>query len=278
MSNRLFDTHCHLDLPELGIDALAVARQALAEGVTDLLVPAISPARWQLQSELKQFLTGQLPQCHVYLAFGVHPWWHQDVTADTWSELEQLLRQDPQAPVGECGLDFALDWLTESERALERQRQTAVFRSQVELAQLYGKPLIVHHRKSQSELLAVLKQCRFAHGGILHAFSGSQAQAKAFLDLGFKLGIGGTISYPRAEKTRHTVAKLPLDALVLETDAPSMPLFGFQGHINQPAQTRAVFDCLCQLRPEAPEQIAQQLWRTSFSVLKLQSDEFSTAY
>lgn len=269
MSNRLFDTHCHLDLPELGINALAVARHALQQGVSHLLVPAISPTRWQLQIELKQFLASQLPQCHVYLAFGVHPWWHHDVTSDTWCELEQLLQQHRQAPVGECGLDFALDWLAESERAQERQRQTTVFRSQVELAQLYGKPLIVHHRKSQSELLAVLKQCRFTHGGILHAFSGSQAQAKAFLDLGFKLGIGGTISYPRAEKTRHTVAKLPLDALVLETDAPSMPLFGFQGHSNQPAQTKAVFDCLCQLRPEAPEQIAQQLWRTSLSVLKL---------
>ena len=92
--------------------------------------------------------------------------------------------------------------------------------------------MILHHRKSQNELLQVIKQQQFSQGGILHAFSGSFAQGKAFIDMGFKLGIGGTITYDRAEKTRKAVKQFPLDALVLETDSPSMPLNGFQGQIN----------------------------------------------
>ncbi len=266
---RLFDTHCHLDLPELAIDAQLWAQQAVAAGVRHILVPAVSPKRWDVQHELQRFLAQQVPQLHIHLALGVHPWWHRDVTPQAWPQLEQRLQGAQYAAVGECGLDFSLDWLAESERETERQRQTEVFRAQVEIAQALHKPLVLHHRKSQPELLAVLKQSRFCHGGILHAFSGSQAQAKAFLDLGFKLGVGGTISYARAEKTRHAVSKLPLDAFVLETDAPSMPLFGYQGQLNHPAMTQRVFACFCELRSEEPLLIAQQLWRNSCLALKL---------
>lgn len=270
---RLFDTHCHLDLPELALDAMHWAQQALAAGVTHLLVPAVSPTRWSLQQELHAFVAAQLPHMQIHLALGVHPWWVHDVTMDTWHQLEQQLQHKATAPiaVGECGLDFALDWLPTAQRESCKQQQIEVFREQVALAKRYQKPLILHHRKSQPELLAVLKQSRFDQGGILHAFSGSQTQAQAFLDLGFKLGIGGTISYERAEKTRHTVQRLPLTAFVLETDAPSMPLSGFQGQLNHPAMTRKVFEQLCQLRHEQPADIAEQLWRNSFEVLQLPS-------
>lgn len=265
----LFDTHCHLDFAELGLHLAAVLDDALAAGVVRMLVPGVSPARWSLQWELQQWVAQQGIAIEIDLALGVHPWWQQDATDSAFSQLETLLRDCPQqiCAIGECGLDFALDWLEPDRQVHHRQQQLAVLDTQIELAQRYHKPLILHHRKSQADVLQRLKVAGFSQGGILHAFSGSQAQAHAFMDLGFALGIGGTISYERASKTRDTVKKLPLEALVLETDAPAMPLSGYQGQVNHPAMARRVFDILCQLRAEPPRQIAQQLWQTSARVL-----------
>ncbi len=103
----------------------------------------------------------------------------------------------------------------------------------------------------------------------MHAFSGSYAQAKAFIDLGFKLGIGGTISYERAQKTRETIKKLPLSALVIETDAPSMPLSGYQGQLNTPSQLALVFQYLTELRAESAALLAQSLWQNTRDALQL---------
>jgi len=150
------------------------------------------------------------------------------------AQLEQLAASDKVCAIGEIGLDFALENHT---FAIQQQ----LFSAQLALAQRLSKPVVLHHRRSMPQLLAELKLQRFSGGGILHAFSGSYQQGKAFIDLGFKLGIGGTISYERAEKTRKAVQKFPLDALVLETDAPSMPLAGFQGQVNTPAQLPLVF-------------------------------------
>lgn len=255
---RLFDSHCHLDLPELSAEQLAHWRSALQVGVEKLLIPAVEQAAW------RNLL--QLHQLHPYwhIALGIHPWWAAKARPDALSELDALLAKHSSqiTAVGEIGLDFALD-------ADSFDAQAMLFSQQLKLASKYHKPVILHHRKSQPQLLAELKQLQFAEGGILHAFSGSQQQAKAFIELGFKLGIGGTITYERAEKTRHTVKKLPLSCFVLETDAPSMPLSGYQGRVNTPAQLALVFDAFCKLRDEPAEQIAEQLWQNTCEVLRL---------
>lgn len=264
----LFDTHCHLDLPELAADLQTHWADALAAGVQKILVPATEAARWPLLWQLKQ----QLPA--IELALGIHPWWVESasVSAHTMqsqlSVLDDWCRQQPTiCAVGEIGLDYALDW--HPAPAQLQQRQLALFRQQLEIASQYQKPVILHHRKSQPALLAALKAARFTQGGILHAFSGSQAQAHTFLDLGFKLGIGGTITYPRAEKTRQTVSRLPADSLVLETDAPAIPLSGFQGQVNTPARLALVLQALALLRGEALPVLALQLWHNSVSALRL---------
>lgn len=255
---RLFDSHCHLDLPELASEQAVHWRDAQRAGVEKLLIPAVEQAAWRNLLHLHQLH----PYWHI--ALGIHPWWAEKAAPDALSELDALLaKHSPYiTAVGEIGLDFVLDTNTFS-------MQENLFSNQLSLAKQYHKPVILHHRKSQSQLLAELKKQQFAEGGILHAFSGSQQQARGFTDLGFKLGIGGTITYERAEKTRNTVQKLPLDCFVLETDAPSMPLAGYQGQINTPAQLALVFDAFCQLRPESPQQIAQQLWQNTLSVLRL---------
>ncbi|CAM5188628.1 TatD family hydrolase [Alishewanella longhuensis] len=254
----LFDTHCHLNLAPLATAPLVYFQQAAAVGVNALLIPAVEQANWQ------SLLTWRQQQANWYIALGVHPWWAEAESLAVLTELEHLLQTQVEqiTAVGEIGLDFAL-----AAETFAKQQQ--FFSAQVALAKHYRKPVILHHRKSQPALLAEVKRQQFTQGGILHAFSGSQQQAKAFLDLGFKLGIGGTITYPRAEKTRHTVSKLPLSALVLETDAPAMPLNGFQGQVNTPAQLLAVFNVLCELRAEPAAELAAALWQNSLAALRL---------
>lgn len=265
----LFDTHCHLDLPELAAELPAFLVAAVDAGVRRILVPAVEAMRWRGLLLLQQ----QTSELKLDVALGIHPWWAESASETQLELLANLLQTEPNVcAVGEIGLDFALAKSGEDETATQRsyQWQQTLFSAQLALAANAGKPVVLHHRKSQPALLAELKRQQFSQGGILHAFSGSTAQAHAFLDLGFKLGIGGTISYERAQKTRDTVKKLPLSALVLETDAPAMPLSGFQGQVNTPAQLALVFQQLCALRPESPDELAEALWQNSHSVLQLQ--------
>ncbi|MBZ9612114.1 TatD family hydrolase [Rheinheimera maricola] len=255
---KLFDTHCHLDLPELAAAQQSHWQVAQQAGVSALVIPAVQQSAWQNLLSLHQ------QHSYWHVALGIHPWWAAKHSSDALVELDKLLTTHSSAivAVGEIGLDYALD---EATFAIQQQ----LFTMQLALAKQHGKPVVLHHRKSQPQLLAELKQQQFGEGGILHAFSGSQQQGMAFVDLGFKLGIGGTITYDRAEKTRNTVRKLPLECFVLETDAPAMPLAGYQGVVNTPAQLALVFDAFCQLRPEPRLQIAAQLWQNSMNVLRL---------
>ena len=264
---NLFDTHCHLDLSELATDLPAHLAAAVSVGVSRILIPAVEAASWSGLLQLQQ----QSTALKLELALGIHPWWAQSATETQLTVLRQYLTDETSVcAVGEIGLDFALNGAEEADTYHIHQRQQHWFSEQLALAATAGKPVILHHRKSQPALLAELKRQQFSQGGILHAFSGSTAQAHAFLDLGFKLGIGGTISYERAQKTRETVRKLPLSALVLETDAPAMPLAGFQGQVNTPAQLALVFQQLCALRTETPPVLAAALWQNSLTALQLQ--------
>jgi TatD DNase family protein len=255
---KLFDTHCHLDLPELSASQQQHWHQAQHNGVAALLIPAVEPAAWLNLLNLRQ------QQSSWYIALGIHPWWVTDCSLAAIAELQRLLTTHSAdiVAVGEIGLDFSLP---ETTFALQQQ----LFVEQLSLAKLHKKPVILHHRKSQPQLLAELKRQQFTEGGILHAFSGSQQQAHAFIDLGFKLGIGGTITYNRAEKTRKTVQKLPLSSFVLETDAPAMPLAGAQGKPNSPAQLAKIFKVFCQLRHECPQHLSDGLWQNSLAILRL---------
>lgn len=255
---KLFDTHCHLDLPELASAQALHWQQAQQAGVAALVIPAVEQSAWQNLLDLHK----QQPTWHI--ALGIHPWWVEKHSPDAVAALDKLFNANHAAivAVGEIGLDFARD---EATFAVQQQ----LFTAQLALAKQHAKPVLLHHRKSQPQLLAELKRQQFSAGGILHAFSGSQQQGMAFVDLGFKLGIGGTITYERAEKTRKTVQQLPLECFVLETDAPAMPLAGFQGKVNTPAQLALVFNAFCQLRPEPRGQVAATLWQNSLTALRL---------
>ena len=181
---------------------------------------------------------------------------------------EQQLRQaiaknhNKIIAIGECGIDvFKAKKNTVNEKAFNEniKLQQAFFDMQLIIAKENKLPVIVHHCQSHQLILPLSKQHKLEKAGVIHAFSGSYQQAKDYVDLGFKLGIGGTITYPRAKKTINAIKRLPLSSLLLETDAPAMPPFGQQGMINSPLNLIKVLQALTLIRDEPEEFIAKQL-------------------
>lgn len=254
----LFDTHCHFDFDAFSAnfaDEVALARR---QGVQRFLIPSIGRQNWQRVATL----AADYPD-HIYYALGYHPYFLSALDAEPLNALEQAL--DARSPacvaVGEVGLDAMVD--------SEAQVQEALLLGQLSLAQAAGLPVVLHSRKTHNRLLQLLKQARFSCGGVLHAFSGSEQQALQFIDLGFKIGVGGGITYPRANKTRRTVSVLPLEHLVLETDAPDMPLCGYQGQNNHPSRLPLVLNELLLLRNEDKQTVASSVWKNSNSVFSI---------
>ena len=258
MSVHFVDTHCHFDFPPFtGAEAesLHLAQQS---GVRDIIVPAVTADRFHgILSLAKKF-----PQ--LYAALGLHPLYIAQHTDDDLALLDTLLSQrDPRVvAVGEIGLDLFM------ETPMFEQQQR-LLKAQFALAKRETLPVILHSRRSHDQLAAMLRQAKLPATGVVHGFAGSLSQAQAFIKLGFAIGVGGTISYARAQKTRQVMAQLPLSSLLLETDAPDMPLQGFQGQPNRPERAAAVFDMLCELRPESPEDIAAALLANTRRVFNL---------
>ena len=163
--------------------------------------------------------------------------------------LEALLKanHDSCVAVGEIGLDATLD--------VDFNLQLEVFESQLALAQTYDLPVIIHHRKTHHHIIRLLKQYPLRRRGCIHAFSGSVQDAMNYVDLGFALGVGGTITYPRGDRTRTSLARVPIDYLLLETDGPTMPVCGYQGQRNQPDRLIHIRDALAEVKELEPEEL-----------------------
>jgi len=206
------DTHCHLDAPEFDADRDAVRAAARARGVEHIVIPAVERAHWSGAIALAQ-------RHGDSYALGIHPLYTPRAQEADIAALRAVLAErqgDPQlVAVGEIGLDFFVP-------GLDHERQIWFYEQQIQLARTFGLPVILHVRKSSDRLLKTLRATPVV-GGIAHAFNGSAQQAQAFIDLGFKLGFGGAITYDRALKLRELAATLPLESIVLETDAPDIP-------------------------------------------------------
>lgn len=258
MTAHFVDTHCHFDFPPFtGAEADSLLA-AEAVGVRQLIVPSVTADRFQGVLRLAK----NHPQ--IYAALGLHPLYiaqHQD--ADI-ALLERFLsnRDNKLVAVGEVGLDLFME-------QPHFERQQGLLKAQFALAKRENLPVILHSRRSHDPLAAMLRQAKLPATGVVHGFAGSLSQAQAFVKLGFAIGVGGTISYERAQKTRQVMAQLPLSSLVLETDAPDMPLQGFQGQPNRPERAVTVFEVLCSLRSEPAEQIAAALLENTRRVFAL---------
>ena len=206
------DTHCHLDAPEFSADTDLVRERARAAGVSCCVVPAVEAGNFDAVRALAH------RHGDVY-ALGIHPLYTPQAREADVAALDAALAQHASDPrlvaVGEIGLDGfvpGLDWA----------RQEWFYREQLRLARRHGLPVILHVRRSADALLRHLRELPVA-GGIAHAFNGSQQQAHAFVDMGFRLGFGGAVTFDRALQLRRLATGLPLSALVLETDAPDIP-------------------------------------------------------
>ncbi|WP_419813575.1 TatD family hydrolase [Bacterioplanoides sp.] len=222
------DSHCHFDFPQWHSQRDEHWQLAQTLGVQSLIIPGITIEQNQ---QVAQFCADTPWQ----FALGLHPYFLAQHGDNDLDALERLLsrtvesQQSPAIAVGEIGLDWVLAKQADDPDAA-RAQQWQLFEAQVVLAERYQLPLILHIRGCHDQAASWLRRRRFSFGGIVHAFSGSEQQAKAWLDLGFKLGIGGAMTFPRANKLRNTISSLPLSAWVLETDAPDMrPAFFRQG-------------------------------------------------
>lgn len=243
---RFIDSHCHLDFSEFDDGRAQRIANAHALGVTHFVVPGISLAQ---SHHLIQF-TQNTPS--TYVSAGLHPYFlaqHHDTHV---CELADLIAQhrDTFVAVGECGIDRHVENLA---------TQQSLFEAQIAIANEYELPLIVHHRQSHDLIAASFKRCPPKFGGVIHAFSGSTQVAQSYIKAGFRLGVGGTITYSRAHKTKEALRSIGAEHLLLETDAPSMPLYGYQGEINTPERIPQVFRALVECLGESDHEALSEL-------------------
>ena len=265
------DTHCHLDAPEFDADRDAVRQQARHAGVGLCVLPAVQRAHWAGV----QALAAQHGDAY---ALGIHPLYVPQAQDDDLLALDAALseaRDDPRlVAVGEIGLDFFVPALCTPDLC---ERQWHFYVAQLKLARKHGLPVILHVRRSADALLKGLRQIPVS-GGIAHAFNGSAQQAQTFIDLGFALGFGGAMTFERATALRALARSLPLQSLVLETDAPDIPpqwiyrtaevrASGLAQGRNTPAELPRLAQVLADLRGLDVQALAQATSGNAWRVL-----------
>ncbi|HEY2396364.1 MAG TPA: TatD family hydrolase [Rudaea sp.] len=230
----LVDSHSHLDVSEFDRDRHDVLVRARAAGVRRQIVPAIALAGFAGLRDLCQAESGLCP------AYGLHPMYLAEHRDEHLDELCRWIERDAPVAVGECGLDFYVE-------GLDPDVQRRFFRRQVEIARDFDLPLVLHARRAVDEVIATIRRVGGLRG-VVHSFSGSSEQAQQLWRLGFCIGLGGPITYPRAHRLRGIVAAMPLEFLLLETDSPDQPLHGHRGERNEPALLAEVCACVAGLR------------------------------
>lgn len=239
----LVDTHCHLDVSSFDADRDAVIRRARDAGVTRQVIPAINRQSWEPVRELCEEYDG------LYPAYGFHPMYLDDQTEDDMDALRDYVETHRPVAIGECGLDYYVE-------GLDGERQQWFFEQQLRLARDLELPVIVHARRAVDQVLAALR--RFSPlTGVVHSFPGSFDQAKRLNDLGFMISLGGPITYERANKLRTMVKQIPLEWLMLESDAPDQPDSQIRGQRNEPHRVARVCEEIAMLREETEDHIAQ---------------------
>jgi len=257
---KLADTHCHLDFSAFDQCRKEVLLECCRQSVEMIIVPTVKKALWS------KALALSVEHASIGVALGMHPYFIKDHMASDFLSLEKMLESESAiVGIGEIGLDATVDAFPKQER---------YFTEQLILAEKYQLPVILHARKAHAQVVRYLKEYSLI-GGVVHAFSGSLEQLKEYTKLGVHIGVGGVITFQGSTKTRNAIAKAPLEFLLLETDAPDMPVFGndtYKGDValshsrtkkSSPYDVRHVFESLCDIRDESPDEIAEQLWLNS---------------
>ena len=243
----LIDSHTHLDFPDFDADRQQLLTRSKALGVEQMVVLGVYQRNWQRLWDLVQ------TDHQLYAAFGLHPVYLNEHRPEHVTELGQWLSRlagHPQlCAVGEIGLDYFLP-------ELDREDQQQLFEAQLQLAADFQLPALLHVRRSHAQVIATLKRFKLQRGGIVHAFAGSREEAREYIKLGFKLGLGGAATWPQALRLRKVIVDLPLDAIVLETDSPDMAPAMYPNQRNSPEYLADICAELAALRGVTAEELA----------------------
>lgn len=241
---RFTDSHCHLDAPEFAADRAEVLTRAKAQGVWRQVLPAIDLDSCRAIAALQQSDSALLP------AYGFHPLYLDRYSDAAFAELRAMVADQRPVAIGECGLDFFVE-------GLDRELQNEVLIAHLRLAKDQHLPVILHARRAVDAVIALLRRHRTV-GGIVHSFSGSWQQAEQLFELGYCLGIGGPVTFERAQRLRRIVARMPAEFLVLETDAPDQPSCHRRGQRHEPADLGEIAAVVARLRGVSLETLAAQ--------------------
>ena len=254
------DSHCHLDFNCFCFEFDHILAHLEKEEIGKVVIPATQRSAWtRIQSLCKNVN-------NLYYGLGIHPHFLHNFEENDLNILNGLLsaRDNRCVAVGEIGLDK----YAEASTVL----QESVLIKQLKIAKRFKLPVILHVVKRQGRILEILKAEKFSYGGVYHAFSGSYEVAMEFIKLGFKLGIGGVITYPQSKKTRDVISLLPIESLLLETDAPDMPLYQQKEVHNSPTNLPRIFDSLCRVRSEDKMHLATQIYKNTQQIFTLDND------
>lgn len=239
---RLVDSHVHLDDTAFAIDRDAVIERADQAGVDAMVIPGVDAESWP---RIKALCA---KHSHLHPAFGLHPMFLRKHVPEHVDALSSWLDEENVVAVGEIGLDFHVE-------DLDRELQREFFQRQLQLARQRDLPVIVHARGALEEVSLTLRRTGGLRG-VVHSFSGSAQQAQQLWDIGFHLGIGGPVTYPRAQRLRRIVAQMPIEFLLLESDAPDQPDAAHRGERNEPARVADILQCIAALRGETEAHVA----------------------
>lgn len=242
MPIELIDSHCHLDAAEFDRDRGQVVERARAAGVCAQVLPATHADEWPALRDAAAMDPG------LHAAYGLHPTFlehHRDAHLD---QLGEWIERERPVAVGECGLDFFID-------GLDAETQLHFFEGQLRIARDADLPVIVHARRAVDQVTAAIRRIGGLRG-VVHSFSGSRQQAEKLWQLDFMLGLGGPVTYERANRLRTLAADMPLEFLLLETDAPDQPDAGIRGQRNEPARLRVVCETIAELRGVPATEVA----------------------
>jgi TatD DNase family protein len=240
---KLVDSHCHLDDKQFAEDRELVIERAQAAGVERLM--AIGTGDGPPDIEAAIHLADRYP--FVYATVGVHPNDATKATDETFDRLRDLLSHPKVLALGEIGLDYHYDQPPDTQRA--------VFLRQLDMAQTAGKPIVIHTREAWTDTIQILRE-HYKGDGVFHCFTSGPTEAREALDLGFHLSFGGVLTFPKAEQTREAAKMVPLDRLLVETDAPYLAPVPHRGKRNEPAYVADTARKLAEIRGIAPDELA----------------------
>lgn len=272
---QLIDTHTHFDIDMFDHDRAEQSALAYQRGVKHIvLIGYLAKYFAQMvacQQQMQGLIESDKPSPTAHLAFGLHPFYITEQVTNDLVKLEQFIQRYPSVAIGEIGLDTFSD---EMKLPHNVAKQQDFFIQQLELATQYQLPVLLHIRRAHADTLRILKQQKFQNGGIAHSFSGGIQEAKALVDLGFKIGVTGQVTNPNAKKLRNTITELVktvgLESLVIETDCPDMMPLSCQTNDNTldsrrnvPANLPIVLQGLADLLQIDVDSLSKMLWKNS---------------